>query len=558
MMLQSKKFMNISFPSIDADCDHLCVEHVHCGILCLRTAARFRLQAKVDSKKQKQKLALLNGNATAPPAIEAAKTAPEPDNRSVEDILAFLGEDAKPSASNGGKKGGKGKKSKGAAKSHPDAPKSDPLPSNDTKDSSKHSPNPSSTMSDSVEHEETTSKAEASNPIESQKESSSSPRKHSIISTTDKVLYHDPLVDEPRVLKKSLNLSASSDTSSASASSYGTVPSSLSSSTHSLSPNSLLNDDHPSEPKSALNAPIPAHLTFPSMATLPTSIPPSPQLPPQTTMVAPIQATPLSSSGSLPTFPSTQALPAFPPHTHLQPPQHHAIMNVTAPTMAPTAPVYQPIQIFFPPAPSVGAFGAVPPGLDLPPGLNVMKLNGEAPLRSSGGAISDVGIQPASTPTSLYYPSTISPHIAPIHTPQQRTSPQQPLSVSHLLTIPDSSFAIETSSFPLPPLTSSSSSAQYYWGIGDEEDDEKSLSGHSGVGAIEDPDFELELAQFRQSLELGIRYSSPSTLNAMNTNFAATSEGAGTNAAAAALRQQTTSSTSSHSTTTGNRPVGAY
>jgi hypothetical protein len=83
--------------------------------------ARFRLQAKVDSKKQKQKLAALAASTNSsglPGLIEAppaATTSPAPvveDTRSVEDILAFLGEDVGKSSGKS-KKNGKGKKSNG-------------------------------------------------------------------------------------------------------------------------------------------------------------------------------------------------------------------------------------------------------------------------------------------------------------------------------------------------------------------------------------------------------------------------------------------------------------
>jgi len=85
--------------------------------------ARFRLQAKVDSKKQREKLAamaLAQEGAAAiegPPApIPDSKPPPAekfPENASVEDILALLGEDSKSSKKNAGK----GKKPKPEKKS---------------------------------------------------------------------------------------------------------------------------------------------------------------------------------------------------------------------------------------------------------------------------------------------------------------------------------------------------------------------------------------------------------------------------------------------------------
>ena len=543
-------------PSIPANCDTCNDTLIVLCVFYRSIAARFRLQAKVDSKKQKQKLALLNGTATATPAIEAPKTQPEPDNRSVEDILAFLAEDKKPTTTNGAKKSGKGKKSKGAAKSQADSVKSDSKPLSTTQTSSKTSSNAIPATNEPNQDLHTTFNVESPKRLDFEKESPSSTDTLGDVSHVEQENDQDQRVDE---IKKSLNLSASSNTSSSSATSSTTVSSSVSSSILSSSPTSSFDDDSQSTRKLTGAVSNPAPLTFPSMASTTAVAPASVSHAPSTLNqlpTAPQNA--LSTSGQLPLFPGLSVFPLATPTHSLAINTPH---NVGSLVHMPTAPVYQPIQNFFPPT-SSNLPAQLPPGLDLPPGLAVLQFSGETDaLRTSGGAaaapISHLPPQP-----SLYSYPVATPHnVMQTQTPQRNPPVNQ---MATLLAHPDSSFAMETSSFSLPPLTSSSSSAQYYWGLeGEVEEDEHAPASHSNMGSFEDPDFELELAQFRQSLELGIRRSSSSSSsslvqNAKHTNYSAHTSLAGGNASAASLHAQPTSTASNHSTTTGNRPVGAY
>lgn len=428
-------------------------------------------------------------NGTALPAIEApSKPTPEPDNRSVEDILAFLGEDTKSTSSNGKKsKGKKGKATKDSNSKQDSKTTTSITPSKtsaNSTDSSKTTDTSSSTPGSPKESQNgaTTQHAPSSAPsfpqIKTAVESVPLPITKIDFAPEDKsiTVEHVVLAGKP----KTLNVSASSSSSAASSTSVFSSSTRVSISCDECAQDlcscsaqdSTISASAP-QPNNILSGSMLSHLTFPS----------------------PFSAT-SASSNNTPAVGSPQLPPGIATlmhHHHQHPTTATPPQRFSSPSaVSPSAPMlYQPLSNFFPTA---------PPGLDLPPGLSV--------------------------PPGLSIPH---PHDA-LPTPTPLTSSASLHSSDGGILDPASSFAIETSSYPMPVLTSSSSSAQYYWGMPEEEDILKT----SQDGIMEDdPDFELELAEFRQSLELGLR--SPGSTYQRNLH-----------------------SSGNHSSQSGNKPVGAY
>lgn len=421
-------------------------------------------------------------NGTAPPAIEAApKSSSEPDNRSVEDILAFLGEDSK--SSNGKKaKGKKGKAAKEISKDSSSKQDGKPVASPAAKSASTasdSSKSPSKDISATAEpitapSTSQSAKPQISSPIDA-RSTSSFPSTQAAATPTVNVL---PASGDDVRASGSIAMNGKPKTLNISASSSSSASSSTSSSSANTRASVACDDcaqdvcECPLPHEQAEVAPVVSnilsgsmltHLTFPSPFSAPT-----PAAAPQ--------------MGS----------PALPPGLHSFMMQEHASRFAASPTPPVT---YQPLANFLP-----DPFAA-PPGLDLPPGLPLPQ---HSPIRSpSYNAINPVtGLQ---------------------------TSAELASSTSRLGLGLSDPFVMETSSFTLPPLTDSSSSAQYYWGAPGDDDILKT----SQDGLDEDPDFENELAEFRQSLELGLRSS--------NNSF-----------------PRNLHSSGNHSSQSGNKPVGAY
>lgn len=433
-------------------------------------------------------------NGTAPLAIEASpKATPEPDNRSVEDILAFLGEDSKSSASNGKKaKGKKGKAAKeiskdsnGSAKSTPSKPAKTSGSDDSTDALIEITPASPVTTPASNGAKETKIQVQAADarPASQQPHLPVSPTSiASKIEVASISKSSEPEVATLNPKSKTLNISASSSSSASSSTSTSSTNTHASVACDECAQELCAcgprheQQEAPPAPSNILSGSMLTHLTFPSPFSAPT-----------------------------PAAAPTVGSPALPPGLNTYMMQHMATSAAT--TAAPPTMVYQPLTNFFPdPFAAVASAasasvvshprGGAPPGLDLPPGLSV---NRQSPIRS---------------PSS----SAIAPPPGILQTSTELSSSASILDL-------DSTFANETSSCP---VFTPSSSAQYYWGAPEEDDILK-----TSQDGLDDPDFELELAEFRQSLELGLRSSG----NTMQHNL---------------------HSSGNHSSQSGNKPVGAY
>lgn len=421
-------------------------------------------------------------NGTAPPAIEAPpRASTEPDNRSVEDILAFLGEDAK--SSNGKKaKGKKGKAAKEISKDSNSKQDAKSTPSKDSKsattasDSSKSPSKPVPADAEPITAPPTLQPAKpqisfpadvrpSSHPISSPK--STAPAVNILPASGDNMRASGSIAMNGK--PKSLNISASSSSSASSSTSSSSTNTRASVACDECAQDVCMCHSPHEQVEAApvvsniLSGSMLTHLTFPSPFSAP----------------SPATAPEIGS-------------PALPPGLNTFMMKEHASLFGASPTPPTT---YQPLANFLP-----DPFAA-PPGLDLPPGLPLQHMPHRSPSYNAMNSATG------------------------LHTSTELTS-----STSGLRLDLSSPFAMETSSFTLPPLTDSSSSAQYYWGAPGDDDILK--TSQDGLDE-EDPDFENELAEFRQSLELGLR----SSTNSFQRNL---------------------HSSGSHSSQSGNKPVGAY